>query len=111
MNANELCDMVKSELESHGFILNHFGSHHYSSDYTKWEKGGRDIVIFPTQRHNGTEENVTVTIEINELRCVYGEGCASGKRIFSTRVPKNASNKVIQNRVLKTIAAFKELPN
>lgn len=67
----------------------------------------RYIKIEETYRSNGTSENVTATIRINEL--VYKTvGCWWGiaKNIATIKVPKDASDKVISNRITKAIEAF-----
>ena len=46
-------------------------------------------------RNNGTPENVTVTIEMSEL--LPGWSCF--RRTLKVRVPKNASDKVIDRRL------------
>lgn len=51
-------------------------------------------------------ENVTVTIEVTEWeRENYGG--ASGKRLFKIKVPKNASDKVINNRIDKALEYYR----
>lgn len=45
-------------------------------------------------RNNGTPENVTVTIDCSERTSEY-----SARRVLKVRVPKNASDKVIDRRL------------
>lgn len=104
MNACELSDKVKAEFESHGINFSHIGCSHYNSN-TEWVKGARIIFIDPTWRRNGTEEDVTVTVHVSEFTKVIGYS-ASTKEIIRIKVPKNASDKVIQNRVSKVINAY-----
>ena len=65
MNAYELLERVKTEFESNGFRFKAQGSNYYSEH--EWKEGSRFIGIKPTWRHNGTEENVTVTITVLEI--------------------------------------------
>ena len=68
----------------------------------------KTIHVHETDRQNYRYdlENVTVTIEVTEWEHEFG-GCASGKQIFKTKVPKNASDKVINNRINKALEYYK----
>ena len=56
--------------------------------------GDKYIRVYETGRHNGTEENVTVTIQ-----CLIKISEYSSRLIQKIRVPKNASDKVIDKRL------------
>lgn len=57
------------------------------------------ISVEETFRRNHSKlDNVTVTIVVHEW---YSDH--TGKRIFKTKVPANASDKVINNRITKAI--------
>lgn len=74
--------------------------------YTKYERvqGTKVIGVKETYRHNGTSENVTATIKVSELggfeaRVLYP--------LCIVKVPKDASTKVIMNRVNKAMEFYK----
>lgn len=103
MNATELMKRVISEIEKHGLKC----EEQNFATYTKHahEVGATMLYIEEVYRHNGTEENTTVNIEAQEVMTVYEENIYRVKRIGSIiKVPKNASDKVIRNRVEKAIA-------
>ena len=80
------------------YWINHIRSEKVSSTLPH-----KTIAVLETFRMNHTElDNVTVTIEVQEW-----EG-HSGRRIFKTKVPKNASDKVINNRVDKVIEVLNQ---
>ena len=73
------------------------------SDKVSGTVPSKTIDVLETFRMNHTElDNVTVTIDVTEW-----EG-HSGRRIFKTKVPKNASDKVINNRVDKVIEVLNQ---
>ena len=104
MNAYELLERVKTEFESNGFRFKDQGSNYYSEH--EWKEGARLIGIKPTWRHNGTEENVTVTITALEIDKIWSETSGRYKLPINFKVPKNASDKVIRNRVAKAIEEY-----
>ena len=104
MNAYELLERVKKEFESNGFRFKSQGSNYYTEH--EWKVGARLIGIKPTWRHNGTEEDVTVTITVLDIDKIYGAGCGRYKLPINIKVPKNASDKVIKNRVAKAIESY-----
>lgn len=104
MNAYELLERVKTEFESSGFSFKSQGSDYYTEH--EWKVGARFIGIKPTWRHNGTEENVTVTITVLEIDKIWSAVSGRYKLPISFKVPKNASDKVIRNRVAKAIEAY-----
>lgn len=66
------------------------------------KRGDRHINFFITYRNNGTYENVTVTLEVIEA---LNDRC--GKRIVKIKIPKNASDRVLNNRINRAIAIMK----
>lgn len=73
-------------------------------DWRDQENGERFITIQTVNRHNGTEENVTAQIDVMEMTSgKKGDGCRCMKRVFSIKVPKEASDKVIKNRIDKAL--------
>lgn len=73
------------------------------SDRVSETAPSKTIGVSETFRMNNVRlDNVTVTIEVTEW-----EG-HSGRRIFKTKVPKNASDKVINNRVDKVIEVLNQ---
>lgn len=67
------------------------------------KRGDRHINFFITYRNNGTYENVTVTLEV--IEALNDIGC--GKRIAKIKIPKNASDRVLNNRIDRAIAIMK----
>ena len=104
MNAYELIERVKSEFESRGFSFERMGNDYITPH--KMVTGTRFIHLEPTWRHNGTEENVTVTISVLEVEKVWSEHSGALTRLVKVKTPKDASDKVIANRVAKTIEAY-----
>lgn len=106
MNAYELIERVKKEFEANGFEFKAQGSDYYTE--CEWKVGARRIGLEPTWRHNGTVENVTVTISVLELVKIWSETSGRYKLPIKFKVPKNASDKVIQNRVAKAIESYNQ---
>lgn len=103
MNATELMKRVVTEIENHGIIC----EDQKFATYTKHGVyvGETFLHIEEVYRHNGTEENVTVEIECYEITKVYQPDIWNTKRRGNViKVPKNASDKVIANRIEKAIA-------
>ena len=67
------------------------------------KKGDRHISAFTTYRNNGTAENVTVTLEI--IEALNDHGC--GRIITIIKIPKNASDRVLNNRIDRAISIMK----
>lgn len=66
----------------------------------EWIVGYKYIMIYETPRRNGTNEDVTATIEV--LVVTNTNGCSS--RIAKFKIPTTASDKVINNRIQKALA-------
>lgn len=105
-NANckafKLLEKVASEFESRGVEPDTI---EYASEASEDAPkiGTRQLHIETVQRHNGTAEDVSVNIEITEVTKVNSATWYSSKTIAKIKVPKEASDKVIKNRVDKAI--------
>ena len=99
MTVQNLMERTVECLKAHGYEpwwINH--SHHGGGEHTE-----KTIDVEETFRMNHRNmDNVTVTISITK----WGE--KFGKRVFSIKVPKDASDRVIENRVQKVIKAYEE---
>ncbi len=107
MNATELKKRVVKEVENHGLECENT----IFATYTKHDvkTGAVFLQIEEVYRHNGTDENVTVNIECYEITTVHFPDIYSVKRMGNIiKVPKNASDKVIRNRVEKAIALMNQ---
>lgn len=76
-----------------------------NGQHKDWEIGDqppkRTMGVDQTFRYNHSDlENVTVTITVSEWT-----GC-TGKRLLKIKVPANASDKAIQNRINKALAVY-----
>ena len=104
MSALNLSKRVKENFEARGYtveILSKSNDWFSIGGYKK--RGDRRIFARDTYRHNGTAENVTVTLEIIETLNVHG----CGKIIAKIKIPKNASDRVLNNRIDKAISIMK----
>ena len=110
MNAYELVEKVKKEFENRPEFTLTFNSNghggYYTSLRTRKTNYGRFtfleyITIDPVYRHNGTAEDVTAVIKVYELREGFDDVLG-----WVTKVPKNASDKVIAKRVTNTLSHF-----
>lgn len=67
----------------------------------------RTVDIEQTFRQNHSSlENVTATISVTEWTESSVYGLATGKRLFKVKCDSKASDKVIHNRVMKTLEAY-----
>ena len=100
-NATGLVIRAKDRLEQLGYKMKEiaFRGKTYETEF-EWVKGTKYITVYETPRHNGTETDVTATIEVDIVLNPTGVS----KRIARFRIPKNASDKVIDNRIQKAIA-------
>ena len=99
-NATELVIRAKDRLEELGFTMQEISF--YGKTYISqrsWVKGAKYIEIHETPRHNGTENDVTATIRVNIVENPIGVS----RRLATFKIPKNASDKVIDNRLQKAI--------
>ena len=104
--ASNLLERVVNEFANNGIILKNFrGWNSWRTDH-EYITGDRYFVVEVTYRHNGTEEDVTVTIEVKEVGKIICEESCWLNLIAKIKVPKNASDRVISNRVKKAIEAF-----
>lgn len=106
MNANKLSERIAAEFARNGFALEYNGQFWHTGLDVK--VGDCEFVIEETYRHNGTVENVTSKISVSEIIEVINEDMYRVKHLVEIKIPKNASDKVIANRVAKAIAAYNE---
>jgi hypothetical protein len=102
--AHELLTRITAELTERGFQMNEWNDGRIMSTMIpriEYVNGTRFINVEETYRSNGTEENVTATISVS-----IADGIHSTRIVFKVKVPKDASDKVINNRIDKTIAEF-----
>jgi len=101
MNATTLITRAAKRFEELGYTVDcesQFGTC-YTINYAK-ENGHKHIWMETTYRNNGTDEDVTVTMIITEItNSEYGI-C---KQLGKIKIPKNASEKVLNNRINKAI--------
>ena len=101
--ATELMQRTVQRLTELGYTLREatrYGTV-YILDQHSHAKGSRWLYLTTTYRNNGTDEDVTVTIEVYE---VTNEIFQASKRLDRIKVPKQASDKVLNNRIQKAIA-------
>ena len=102
--AHELLKRITAELTDRGFQLYEWnygrmvGTRDPDLDYPA---GVKHIFAQETYRSNHTPENVTATITIEVTLNEH-----SSRTIFRVKVPKNASDRVLKNRVDKVLAEF-----
>lgn len=99
-NATGLVIRAKDRLEELGFTMqeiNFYGKTYVSQ--RSWVEGAKYIEIHETPRHNGTETDVTATVSVNIVLNPIGVS----KRLATFKIPKNASDKVIANRIEKAV--------
>lgn len=92
----ELLVRVCKSLEEKEICIDSINGISYKGD--PWVVGNKYISVHEVYRSNGTEENVTVKIDV--LEC---DGERSGRRVGFVKVPKNASDKVIQKRISQVL--------
>lgn len=99
MQVDELFARTKAEFKSRGFVIydNVIGNWFYIEG--RRELGARDGQVHETYRRNGTAEDVTVTIEIFEVTKMDSGRVYGSKRINKIKIPKNASDRVLKNRI------------
>lgn len=108
--ATELIERAKKRFEELGYKVNNNSLDgrfcNINSEYSlgmEHTKGWKSIYMYTTYRNNGEIEDVTVTIEILETLNKYG--CS--KVIEKFKIPKNASENVLNKRVQRAIEAIK----
>lgn len=100
--ALKLIKRVIENVEKRNFLFVSIDSIGFTSDFKNMEIGCKYLTCNTVNRHNGTDENVSVDINV-EMK-TSGSG---SQRLFRVRVPKNASDKVINNRIDKAIEQLK----
>ena len=94
----KLVERIEAELAKRGIEPN--GIEIYWDNRGSDQIGTRYLVLYMVDRHNGTEVNVSADIVIYEQISKTG----TSKRIAKFRVPKDASDRVINNRIDKALA-------
>ena len=94
--ASILMDRVLSEMESRKlYAYYRTRVHNKLEEIPDYHNPQKVISVMETwNRNNGTEENDTVTIEVDVPISKY-----ANRRVLRIRVPKNASDRVISKRI------------
>ena len=103
-NVQMLVERVVNAINAEGYEV-YWVNHMHSNNESEMTEKTFDVYETFRMNHRD-EENVSVTIEVCKWE-LEGSGCASGKRLVRINVPKNASHRVILNRVLAAIKAYK----
>lgn len=105
MNAQALAKRVVEELNRRGFEMKQIGNSVFTSkqDYVE---GSRYFYIEETYRQNATEENVTAKLKVYENGVAWKVDLCATKYLGEVKIPKNASDKVIANRVNKAMEIY-----
>lgn len=98
--ATELVNRVIDRMGERKIPVTNNGNMYERSDFDDLSIGEKFVRVYETGRHNGTEENVTVTIY-----CLIKITEHSMRRVKQIKVPKDASEKVIDKR-LNEVEAF-----
>lgn len=98
--ATTLLERAIQRFEEIGYNPREASSTVYTIDTHNHVKGTRWLYIHTTDHHNGADEDVTITIEVYEVI----NDCSISKRVEKIKVPKQASDKVLNNRIEKAIA-------
>ena len=99
--AFKLLERVYKALEDRGLQVMSINCTSLKSETDQLNDGDRYIGIKTIYRNNGTDEDVSVDIIIMEE--YQGKWYKSGKQIAKVRVPKEASDRVITNRINKAV--------
>ena len=97
--SSELMERVLSRMEErkqYPFFKNHIHDKH--EEIPAWYNPEKQLHVMETYRSNGTEENVTVTIE-GYVPIPGGSFVGLTQRVFKIKVPKDASDRVIDKRL------------
>lgn len=108
--AEELVKRIVKEFETRGYeIIERHAIEHSTGEDVVYrydiERADKERVIWieETYRHNGTTENVTAKIKVlkkNERQPYFFD------TIFDTKIPYEASKRVINNRIDKALEKF-----
>lgn len=69
-----------------------------TKEFDQIEIGGKYLACDTVCRHNGTSENVSVDIEVHQKTTDH-----DSRRLFKVRVPKDASDNVINKRIAAAV--------
>lgn len=99
-----LLERVIKEMEKRGIEPHYVMGLHVPAAYERpidINSIPKHISITTVSRHNGTEANVSVEIAVSEMT-----GRSTAKRTCVVKVPKDASEKVINRRIDKILEAL-----
>lgn len=104
-NVQNLVERVAEAIRKNGIEPYFIDGHHKD-----WKIGDhppkRTMDVAQTFRYNHSDlENITATITVSEWT-VSRYGSCTGKQLLKIKVPANASDKVIQNRINKALAVY-----
>jgi hypothetical protein len=68
--------------------------------------GDKLTSIDTVYRRNGADEDVSVSLQVSVVDSIGYAGCFCSKRIAKLKVPKNASDKVIESRINKLLESL-----
>lgn len=106
--AEELVKRIVTEFKARGYeIIELTAIDAYTRERVVWayeiERDSKTIRIEETYRHNGTSENVTARIKVfDKTDRLHGY-----KTLYETKIPYEASKRVINNRIDKALEKFK----
>lgn len=104
MSVYDLMQRIAKEFSNNDIYLKDTNFDGYISDY-KSIIGARFYRVNQVYRHNGATTNVTAKIVVYEIKYVRNNSCTF-KILAEIKVPKDASDRVIANRVSKAIEAY-----
>lgn len=112
--AEELVLRIVAEFEARGYeIIERHATDHYTREDLIYrrdifnEDKTKVIYIEETYRHNGTKENVTAKIMVyDRSEVVKNRGFGMMYRKYETKIPYEASKRVINNRIDKALEKF-----
>lgn len=108
MDAQQLVERVVKQFAENGieFRYSHGWPGYTTESGRGFETGQRFYIVKEVYRRNGTAENVSACIAVYEVGECVSETCCALLPVLKCKVPKDASDKVIANRVKKAIEAF-----
>lgn len=111
--AEELVKKIVTEFKTRGYEVNaklaidHFTGETVVCWYELYrEDGERELRIEETYRHNGTSENVTARVIVWKRKVYPQGGSTPTDKLYETKIPYEASKRVINNRIDKALEKF-----
>ena len=111
--AEELVKRIVTEFKARGYEVNaklaidHFTGETVVCWYELYrEDRERELRIAETYRHNGTSENVTAKVIVWERVVTSQGGSYPRAKLYETKIPYEASKRVINNRIDKALEKF-----